>query len=128
LTGGTPVLGAPDGTAVIWLPRPSVVAGRAVGTALRASAGLVDGTGLGTAPGAEWDGAVVGAEGTAVGWPGVLLSADADSAPAPASTVAKARTVSKLRVRMRALSPRSIRDGSLGAESRGETTGMEVRL
>jgi hypothetical protein len=118
---GTPVFGAPEGTAVTW-PLPGTL-GTALGT--RPSA-VCEGCALGTEVGAaavrlSVVGGTLGALGLA------LLSANADSALPPASTAVQARAVNKLRVRMKALS--SIDPWRICcSESGGETTQGGGRL
>jgi hypothetical protein len=102
---GTPVFGAPDGTAVIWRPPGAVGGGtRAVGAALRASEREVEGADV-AAVDATGEGALRGAVVVGVAL-GALAgsSANAVPAPMPAITAVQARVVSKLRVRMRSLS------------------------
>ncbi|GAA1949340.1 hypothetical protein GCM10009838_00490 [Catenulispora subtropica] len=108
LTVGTPVFGAPDGTAGIWRPPAKDGGGGMAPGAL----GVVgrEATGLGTALGAVelLVGALGGGGGAVVGDVVVgcvvgVLSANAVSAPAPANTTLQARVVSNLRVRIWAL-------------------------
>src|SRR5205807_1922036 len=100
---GTPVLGAPEGTAVIWLLGSSGLGW--LGVVLPLRVGMGRGIMVGGA-----DGVLDTGVGVAVG----ALSANAVPAPAPipTSTAVHARVVSRLRVRMGGLSPRSIRGGS----------------